>query len=95
MLTHPETPRGTRGRTRNHATGSSYSDILKNVGLTADEKGHGGQLGVVGRDVAWRAGISDQGAGRVGGKNLKLLAMEPPAELKQRITSGEFGDGKV
>ncbi|MEI6704525.1 MAG: glycosyltransferase, partial [Deltaproteobacteria bacterium] len=48
-----------------------------------------------GRNVAWRAGSSDLGGGREGGKNLKLLAMEPPAELKQRIISGEFGDGIV
>ena len=32
---------------------------------------------------------------REGGKKLKLLVMEPPAELKQRIASGEFGDGIV
>jgi hypothetical protein len=38
-----------RGETHNQATGSSYSDILKNVGITADEKGRGGQLG-------WRDG---------------------------------------
>ncbi len=32
---------------------------------------------------------------REGGKNLKLLVMEPPVKLKQRITSGAFGDGIV
>ena len=32
---------------------------------------------------------------REGDKMLKLLAMEPPVELKQRIASGEFGDGIV
>ena len=40
-----------RGETHNQATGSSYSDILKNVGITADEKGRGGQLGVEERRV--------------------------------------------
>ena len=32
---------------------------------------------------------------RDGGEKLKLLVMEPPAELKQRIMSGQFGDGIV
>jgi hypothetical protein len=55
-----------RCETHNQATGSSYSDILKNVGITADEKGRGGQLGRrVGRG---RMEARDQGSTGIEGR---------------------------
>jgi hypothetical protein len=61
---HPETSRGPRGQTRAHTTGPSDSEILTNVGITADEKGCGGQLGVEG----WQGSHGGKGSG--GGQGL-------------------------